>query len=391
MVGVCFKYKQINYGSKLQALATVKMLEELGLEYSIIHYKKDIVFYIKSLVRFCNIVFLNDRYDQIQRKLEFRRHPEVQMKINLRNKILCSFDKQFFDHHSEEYESYGHLKKCCSQKYECVLTCSDQLWSPAALGSGFYNLMFAPMDMMKVSWASSFGVSKIPWYQEKRTKRYLERIQYISMRENRGAEIVEELTGRQVPVLMDPVFVFDKEEWEKMIPPSVPEWEPYIFCYFLGSNEQHRAAAKDLAEKTGKKIVTLRHLDRYVGKDEQFGDYAPYDVSPQRFINILRNADYICTDSFHGAAFSILNEKQFLVFNRYADSSSNSKNSRIDSLCKNFNLENRRYKGDQNIQEAMVQKISYKEVRERMQVYRCKTKRYLAEALLNKEYPDMAR
>ena len=69
MLGVCLKYKQINYGSKLQALATVEMLQQMGLEYELIRYKKDLSFYIKSLPRFLNVVFLNDRYDQLQRKL----------------------------------------------------------------------------------------------------------------------------------------------------------------------------------------------------------------------------------------------------------------------------------------------------------------------------------
>ena len=54
------------------------------------------------------------------------------------------------------------------------------------------------------------------------------------------------------------------------------------------------------AKFLGCKIVALRHLDQYVEKDEEFGDYAPYDVGPDRFLNLLRGANYICTDSYHG-------------------------------------------------------------------------------------------
>lgn len=382
MLGVCLKYEQVNYGSKLQALATVKMIEALGVEYEIIRYKKDLGFYLRSIPRFLNIVFLNDRYDQIQRKLEYKRHPNVSQNIGIRNQAFASFDTLFSGRLSIVFENYGQLKAQCRKKYSSVLTCSDQLWSPAALGSGFYNLMFAPDDMIKVSWASSFGVSQIPWYQRKRTKEYLDRIQYISMRENRGAEIVEELTGRSVPVLMDPVFVFDKAEWNKMVPYSKPEWDDYIFCYFLGDNPEHREEANKLAEKMGMKIVTLRHLDRYVEGDESFGDIAPYDVSPQRFLNILRNASFVCTDSFHGAAFSIIHEKQFLVFDRYNNNSSNSKNSRIDSLCVNLGLQSRRFCGGSKIDSVISAPIDYLAVTQRIQLYREKTRRYLGEALL---------
>lgn len=382
MLGVCLKYGQINYGSKLQALATVKMLERLSLDYEIIEYnKKTLGFILRYIPRFFNFVFLNDRYDQYQRNIEYKKHPLVFEKIKQRNQIFSDFDKQFESHLSKFYSSYKELKNTCKDNYSSVLTCSDQLWSPAALGSGFYNLMFAPDDMNKVSWASSFGVSKIPCYQKNRTKKYLNRIEHISMRENRGAEIVKELTGKDVPVLLDPVFVFNKDEWGQMIPQKDAEFEPYIFCYFLGDNPKYREKAKELAEKTGLKIVTLRHLDRYVDFDEQFGDYAPYDVDPARFLNILRNAQYVCTDSFHGTAFSIICEKKFLVFDRYNSNSSNSKNSRIESLCKNLDLESRRYTEGGDILQEIDKDIDYYPVSNKVEQFSQQTKTYLKNAL----------
>ncbi len=72
-------------------------------------------------------------------------------------------------------------------------------------------------------------------------------------------------------------------------------------------------------------------MDQYVEEDENFGDYAPYNVGPIEFLNLIRGAEYVCTDSFHGTCFSVINEKKFMVFNRYSDNSSVSKNSRIDS------------------------------------------------------------
>jgi len=382
MLGVCLKYTQNNYGSKLQALATVRLFEELGVDYEIIRYnKKTFGFYLKSIPRFFNWVFINDRYCQIQRAIQFKRHPEIKEQVNIRNKAFDSYDVYFSDHLSPVYGSYSQLKKQCPQNYDKVITCSDQLWSPSALGSGFYNLMFVPRETRKISWASSFGVSKIPWYQKSRTKKYLERIEYISMRENQGAEIVKSLTGREVPVLMDPVFVFNKQEWDKLVPLAKPEWENYIFCYFLGDNPKHREAAKALSEKTGMKIVTLRHLDEYVDEDESFGDIAPYDVDPVRFLNILRNASYICTDSFHGTAFSIIFEKKFMVFDRYDSKSSNSKNSRIDSVCANLGLKNRRFSDVESVADMMLCDIDYKAVIAKVSEYQENTKNYLKNAL----------
>lgn len=382
MLGVCLKYTQNNYGSKLQALATVKMFERFGMDYEIIRYnKKNLRFYIKSIPRFFNWVFINDRYLQIQRMICFKKNPQVKSQVEIRNQAFDSFDVYFSDHLSDIYSSYEKLKNECSNVYDCVITCSDQLWSPSALGSGFYNLNFVPDNILKISWASSFGVSKIPWYQVRRTRNYLRRIEHISMRENRGAEIVKELTDRDVPVLMDPVFAFDKETWNEMIPLAEPEWDRYMFCYFLGTNPEHRTAAKKIAKEKNLKIVTLRHLDEYVEEDESFGDYAPYDVDPVRFLNILRNAEYICTDSFHGTAFSIIFEKKFIVFDRYNSKSSNSKNSRIDSLCHNVGLKNRRYTNADSALDMIDEKIDYSLVSQRVAEYRENTVKYLEKAL----------
>ena len=115
----------------------------------------------------------------------------------------------------------------------------------------------------------------------------------------------------------------------------------------------------------------------YVEEDENFGDFAPYDVSPERFLNLLRNAEYVCTDSFHGTAFSILNEKQFVVFNRYAENSSFSKNSRIDTLCVNFGLESRRYKNGMDLSDVVKDDIDYKAVGEKYKNLKLVTDEYL--------------
>jgi hypothetical protein len=384
MLGVCLKYEQKNYGSKLQALATVKGFENLKVDYEIIRYnKKDLRFIIKSIPRIFNFTFINDRYLEIQRKSAFKKHPEIAKKVAMRNKAFDEFDRYFENKLSPLYKSYTDLKKSCKTAYSKVITCSDQLWSPSALASNFYNLNFAPDEVEKISWSSSFGVGKIPWYQITRTKKYLNRIENITMRENKGAEIVEQLTGRKVPVLMDPVFSLTKAEWQDLVPCSPPEFDNYIFCYFLGNNPHHRQVAKELADKTGLKIVTLRHLDYFTKTDENFGDYAPYDVDPQRFLNILRNAKYVLTDSFHGMAFSVICEKQFLVFDRYNKNSKNSKNSRIESVCENLNLQERHFDLNDDITEIITKPIDYTAVLKMVEEYRQKTKDYLKTTLNN--------
>lgn len=377
MIGVCLKFENKNYGSKLQALATIRKFEELGMKFEIIHYnKRGLWFKIKSIPRLFNPIFLQDKKELKKRQFAFNKHPEIKKKIELRNRYFNEYDEKYFNHFQVICDYFSDLKKQ-AYKYNAVITCSDQLWSPAGLSTNFYNLMFVPDKIKKISFASSFGVSKIPWYQYKRTRKYLNRIEHISVRENSGQKIVYDLTGKIVPVLLDPVFAFDKKEWDKIVPPKTIYNFPYIFCYFLGTNVMHRKVVKTFAQDKGLKIVSINHLNNYVEYDNNFADYAPYDINPNDFLNLIRSAEFVCTDSFHGTAFAIINEKQFVVFNRYSDHSSISKNSRIDTICDILELNHRRVNEETNLDEILPVKIDYQPIKGLLQVYKQKMTDYL--------------
>lgn len=376
MIGVCLKYMMKNYGSQLQARATVKAFEDLGLEYEIIQYnKKGLLFKLKAIPRIFNPVFLNDKLLQLEKKKALKAVPEIAE----RNKLFDAYCKKHFVGKTVQCDYFSDLQKRAAG-YEAVVTCSDQLWSPAGLGTNFYNLMFVPDNVRKVSWTSSFGVSQIPSYQTKATRRYLNRIEHVSVRENQGAAIVKDLTGRDVPVLMDPVFVYTKEQWENIVPVKKEYDFPYILCYFLGDNVEYRKRVEEFAKSEGIKIVAIRYANSFIEYDRNFGDVAPFDVDPDRFMNLLRGAKYVCTDSFHGAAFSIIMEKHFAIFNRYADGSSSSKNSRIDSLCENLNLSSVRASADTNLKDVLLVDVDYKSVKALLNNYIEKSWSYLREA-----------
>ena len=381
MIGVCIKYFHENYGGMLQAYATVSMLEACGMDYELIQYekKRTPIGVIKSLPRLLNGVLLNDKYEAFLKKKGMKQHPEFAKNDAIRMKAFHKFKEVHFTKLSPVFKGYDAL---CNgaRRYSAVITGSDQLWSPAGLPTNYYNLQFVPDDIRKISYASSFGVKNIPWYQKKRTAAFLNRIDFISMRENRGSEIVKELTGKDVPTILDPVFMFDKEGWEKLIPVKREITEPYIFAYFLGETAEHRKAVEKAAKKLGCKIVALRHLDQYVPNDENFGDIALYDVAPDRFLNLLRGASYVCTDSFHGSCFSIIHRIPFVIFNRYAEESKHSKNSRIDTLCGNLGLQDRRYNEKTMLDKQLMTSIDWDVVKDKLMNLKCDTDIYLDKA-----------
>lgn len=379
-IAVCVCYRTRNFGSMLQSYATLLKLEEQNVDYEIVRYQKKItpLFIIRSLPRLLNRFLWSDKILVIQKKIKMGFHPEERRNNEIRNRIFDDFRDRVFVRLSPVYHGYDELAEQ-SKKYSAGLVGSDQLWSPSGTASNFYNLRFLSDPVPKISYASSFGVSKLPFYQVKRTKAYLERFDFISVREMAGQQIVRELTGLQVPVVLDPTLLFDGGQWNRFLPDEPSDRGPYLFAYFLGPNPHHRQAVERAGKALGLKIVALHHLDQYVPADEGFGDEAPYRVGPHEFLNLIRHASYVCTDSFHGSAFSILYHKQFVVFNRYSDHAAVSKNSRIDSLLDSLGLQSRRCRLD--VGREITEPIDYDSVDARLEKLRKASLDYLDRAL----------
>lgn len=381
-IGLCACYNTKNFGSMLQTLATEKELEELGFDYEIIRYSRKLTpaLIIRSLSRIPEMIkHKQDRFKQDKRLNHF---PEVKKGIKTRNAYFDQFMNETFVHFSPVYDTFGQLVKA-AKNYDAVLVGSDQLWRPEGYTTGFYTLEFVPDEVKKIAYATSFGVSQIPVRKRSTAKKFLNRIEHISVRELRASEMVKELTGRTVTTVVDPTLLFDAEQWDKIIPVAPVEevGEHYIFCYLLGTNTEHRKAVEMLAKKTGCSIVTIPHLDEFVENDLHFGDKQLYNVGPAEFVNLIRYAEYVCTDSFHGSVFSILNHKQFVTFSRFADESKNSRNSRIESLLSQTGLKARHCKEYSRLIEQIGQEISYEQVEKKLAKMREQSVKYLKTAL----------
>lgn len=380
-IGLAVCYDTKNFGSQLQVLATIKKIEQYGCKTEIIRYKKkmSINLIAQNIPRLFNIYFIRNKINSRKKRKSISVNTEILSSVKIRNKRFIEFAKKYFKNISEQYNGWKELKDRCKKEYDAFLCGSDQLWLPSNLESHFYTLEFAPENKPKIAYATSFGVSQIPWYQKKRTKKYLKRFTALSSREIKGTEIIKSLTGKDIPVVCDPTLLLSKEEWDKIIPEKNVIEDKYIFCYFLGNNEEHRIIANTLKDRTGYKIVTIPFLDNYVEIDKKFGDFKMFDIDTEDFVNLIRNAEYVLTDSFHGSIFSILNHKKFIIFNRFSDKSKNSRNSRIESLCRLLHLEDRRYKND--IVKSIERDIDYKIVDEALTDLRNDSEEYLKESL----------
>lgn len=321
-VGIVSCYFQPNYGSMLQALATQMALDKLGYENETIDIsgfngeinKAKMLYFAKaSLTSDILLTKIGRAKDAVVRKFQKN---DYTRSAGIRNKAFRRFEKEHF-RLSEKYTSKADLSNKCKEKYSAVLVGSDQLWLPGNIAGDYYTLNFVPKEVNTIAYATSFGQSALPSDSAKKATVFLKKIRHIGVREESGQKLVKELAERSVPVVCDPTLLFTVDEWM-----SIQDKKPiingdYIFVYFLGSNPLHREFVSRLKKETGLKVVCLPHIDEYVKEDEECSDLTLYDVDPGQFLNLIRNAKYVCTDSFHCSVFSIQYKKEFFTFRRF--------------------------------------------------------------------------
>ena len=378
-------YFQKNYGSQLQAYATQLFFDKInvpnetiridGLQKEIRHAK-----YKYFLSRLWDINTIQDKFSTVKKIWALKcKGEEFKKKMSTRNKMFESFSQTMF-HLSPTYKSKKDLINNV-YSYKAFIVGSDQLWLPSNIEADYYTLNFVPHNIPKISLATSFGVSKLPIAQSKKAIVFLKKLDFCSVRETSGKEIIKKLVGRDVPVVCDPTILFTAQEWNQIISQNRIYNKPYIFCYFLGNNPKQRDLVKKFQKETGYPIIQLQHCDEYIKTDENFADFTPYNIGPLEFIQLIRDAEYVFTDSFHGSVFSLLFKKRFFTFKRYHNDSTTSTNGRIYSLLSSVNLEERLIKEYENFDQVINKDINYDQVDTKLDELRKFTTNFIKEAL----------
>ncbi len=216
-------------------------------------------------------------------------------------------------------------------QYDCFFCGSDQVWNPTYdTTSDLAFLSFAKGKNVAI--APSFGVSVIPDDVTDKYTKWLNDISFLSVREDAGAKIISDLTGRDAKVLVDPTMMLEADTWKKCVqkPDTLPQ--KYLLCYFLGQvSAKYKKEITSFAKKNNLQIVRLFDIE-----SPEYYTYGPNEV-----LYSILNAEYVFTDSFHGSVFSILFNKNFTVFDR--DEGGQSMSSRLDTLLTKFGLQERKF------------------------------------------------
>lgn len=377
-------YYQLNYGSVLQAFATQKIISEIGLNVKTINCtiinqqvkKKKILYYIK------NFYHKDLLWGQIKKyTILLHRIFDKNFRFNfaLRKKAFEGYRKEKFN--LTRALPLNEISQLCEEEIEAVVVGSDQLWLPSNIVADYFTLNYVPNNIKKISYGTSFGIGKLPKKLEKKTAYFLKHFDYISVREKSGIDIITKILNKKVFLVCDPTLLMDAKVWEQEVSDTRIVKEKYFFCYFLGSNLEHRRCVKSFANKMGYKIVNLPHMEEYIMADEKYADISLYDVSPIDFLNLIFYAEYIFTDSFHGSIFSIIFNKNFYAFRRFKNNCKASTNTRLDNLLEMCGLQEQIIENTELEKDIKLINLDYKTVNKKVDDIREKSYMFLKKSL----------
>ena len=384
-IGLVTYYNSDNFGAMLQAYALQSAIEKNGCQCTVISH---------------------DRFSVVQKELasdgKLKRHLKTGVRYprsvkmiaagqdkavkrgKKRAKIKCAeFREEFFPRKTEIF--YYTTEQIISDPpvFDGYVCGSDQIWSPERFtGAEPFFLDFAPEGRNRIAYAPSVAVTKIPDEMKEGYKRLVSRFTDVSVREKKGCDAIEEATGIRPEWVMDPTFLLTREDWNAFSDVPVDAPKRYIFCYFLGKENLLRARKmiNKVAAHFNAEVVVLPY-----GEDSADGKWhGSLNAGPREFTALIRGAEYVLTDSFHGTSLSILLNKNFNVYAGMKTAGFANRFDRIANVLKLSGLEHRAFTDGGSID---LSEISYDDVREKLDPMIEASKKYLSQAL-NKVQPQ---
>lgn len=357
-----------NYGNVLQRYAVCNLFMELGAEVESLWFSSQLGF----------LPYLHAHYPWMKVNWDWKIW--IKLGINWKgttHKLLSGENaweaarnagiKSFVDRYIPMRYDVDFAK--VADEYDYFVTGSDQVWNPYFADLEKLFLKFAPPEK-RIAYAASISSPEIP---QDKLEEFLDGVngmKSISVREQAGAELIEQLTGHEAEVLADPTMLVTAEKWREIA--RKPSWlkgdEQILTTYFLGKRPDE--IINRLADEHGLKVVNI--LDERV--------FEHYAVAPEEWLWLIDHARLMYTDSFHGTVFSILFRSPFVVAERIGDGCESKMTSRIDTLLGKFALEGRRGTKENGYMISNPMEIQYRDVEMILAKEREKAENYLARA-----------
>lgn len=355
-IGIVTWHKNGNYGGTLQAYAMSTILKKMG--------------YIPEFINYCNS---SQRYMMFRHFIFNILYPDSGQS----RKAIWLFVKKYL-RESPLFKDECSLRKYSKNEYDIVICGSDQIWSCVNGIDPLYFLQFAD-KAKRVAYAPSIGLNSIKELYQNDFNSYVNSIPHLSVREQQGAVYIKKNTGRNAKVVLDPTLLLDCDEWLKIVDTSICERSgldktKYILCYFLGNDAKYKNYVTRLAKKTGLPV-------RFISTQRKTYGVRQIICNPLEFVELIANAGYVLTDSFHATIFSLNLGTEVGIFKRFCANDSLNQNSRIFNITSLLGVEDRILDENNSVDGLIDNKYDNQRLQIRLDVLRQDSLNYLYHSL----------
>lgn len=353
-IGIITIHSDLNYGAALQAYALNQFLRNKGYESEIINYIK-IPNHPRKYPFPINIAYW------LMNKPRFIRYRKF-----LKNSIS-----------KNKWCSVNDLMTHFNEPYDILISGSDQVWNPTCGGlidklNPCYYLAFTDNPKYKkIAYASSIGSYRFNDQEKPLVKKWLESYNHLSTREQAGKEHLESFINKNIKVVLDPTLLLNKETWLNVAHRvNKMDKKKYVLVYYIDEIAECVEYARIIANKYGWKVAMMSNTSKkFPGVDINI----PF-CGPAQFLWLFANATYIVTNSFHGTAFAVNFNKDFIsVIKRNSPQ-------RAQTLLKNVGLYDRLLTNINELDNIPL-KVDFKEANEKLNALRDNSISYLLNSI----------
>jgi len=345
-----------NYGAVLQCLALQEGLKAHFDEVEVIDYRPE---YLLRDYRAINTYSLKSILMSLYSLPEF-----LKKKRGFRD-----FKKQYLNTSKKIYPTASEIKDIDS---DFIFVGSDQIWNSKITGGydpAFFGKFEGSESKKIVSYAASLGQYQLSDGERKAFLSLLENVDCISVREEEGVKLISENTGKIPSLVIDPTLLIEEDFWNRMAEKR-EECGKYVLIYNLTNAPEMFKIAKKISREKGLEIIEIKGGRKGISKRKH---KVIYSASPKDFVDMIANAAYVVTDSFHGTAFSVIMKKDFIVIPH------KTRGGRMRTLLESLGLETR-ICGDADAS-VLHEQIDYTEVNKKLSELRERSNDFISRSI----------
>lgn len=319
-IGILTYHACHNYGACLQAFALQQTIKSKYKDCSIIDYQTS------------KLIDINHPFCKIPK------HPKEMIKNLTRAVYYAPLKRREWLFEDFINNVLGLTPRCSndddvkaiSETFDCVVCGSDQTWNldpSIRYETPLYYMNFTKKQR-RITYATSFGswVKHFPEREEELIP-WIRQFDRLSMREESGVQMLRS-KGLECEWVLDPTLLLHQEDYDGIVDGRIVD-EPYVLLFSWNGAKEAVELTKMVSKKLGCRAFYIVPPPRamFCGIERKL------DVGPRQFLSLVKHAEFVITNSFHGTVFSTIYQKPFI------SAIQNKVDPRRASLMKQFGLE----------------------------------------------------